>query len=72
MYTQEHDPMIIPFDPESYDNRASAVVAFLLVIFGLVVMFVGIWAFTPSIYTDRPKYSAPAPIQRGWELTPDR
>ncbi len=58
MYTQEKDPMIIPFNPDDDDNRASAIMAALLVVFGAILMTVSLWAFFAL--------QLPAPTIRLW------
>lgn len=64
MLTQEKDPMIIPFEPvEDGDNRASAVMAALLVVFGSILMAVSLWGFLPT--TTSPNDQIAAPIHRG-------
>jgi hypothetical protein len=64
MYTQEKDPMIIPFDPnDDGDNRATAVMAALLVVFGSILMAVSVWSFWPSATSIHDQIMAP--IQRG-------
>ena len=67
MYTQEKDPMIIPFDPnDDGDNRASAIMAALLVVFGSILMAVSLWAFLPSSTSTHDQIVAP--IHRGLPL----
>jgi hypothetical protein len=62
MYTQEKDPMIIAFDPDDVDNRASAIMAALLVVFGSILMAVSLWAFLPNSTSSHDQMMAP--IQR--------
>jgi hypothetical protein len=60
MYTQERDPMIIPFDPnDNGDNRASAIMAALLVVFGSMLMAVSLWAFLPDSTSTHDQLMAP-------------
>jgi hypothetical protein len=63
MYTQEKDPMIIPFNPNDDDNRASAIMAALLVVFGTILMTVSLWAFMPTTTSSHDQIVAP--IHRG-------
>jgi hypothetical protein len=64
MYTQEKDPMIIPFDPhDDGDNRATAAMAALLVVFGSILMAVSLWAFLPNSTSVHDQLMAP--IHRG-------
>jgi hypothetical protein len=67
MYTQEKDPMIIPFDPDnSGDNRASAIMAILLVVLGSILMAISLWAFLPNSTSTHDQ--SMAPIHRGLPL----
>jgi hypothetical protein len=67
MITQDKDPMIIPFDPgdpaDTGDNRASALMATLLVAFGSIVMAMNMWDFLPTKRSLHDVVSAP--VHRG-------
>jgi len=70
MLTQEKDPMIIPFDPDGSidreddgDNRGSALMATLLVVFGSILMAVSLWGFLPTMTS--PNDQTVSPIHRG-------
>ncbi|MBS1999829.1 MAG: hypothetical protein JSS86_26090, partial [Cyanobacteria bacterium SZAS LIN-2] len=60
-------PMIIPFEPvepgDSGDNRASALMATLLVVFGTIIMAVSMWGFLPT--TTSPHDVISTPVHRG-------
>jgi hypothetical protein len=71
MYTQEKDPMIIPFDPDDDgDNRASAIMAALLVVFGSILMAVSLWAFLPNSTSTRDQIVAPIHRELPWNSRP--
>jgi hypothetical protein len=72
MYTQEKYPMIIPFDPDDDgDNRASAIMAALLVVFGSILMSVSLWAFLPNSTSSHDQIMAPIQRELPWSSRPN-